>query len=103
MHAPVFLGNEKQYLEECIDSTFVSSVGKFVDQFELEIASYTGVNKAVACVNGTNALHMALMLSGVESEDEVITQPLTFIATVNAISYCGAKPVFIDIERKHWD
>jgi len=99
LHAPVFLGNEKRYLEECIDSTFVSSVGRFVDQFELEIASYTGVNKAVACVNGTNALHMALMLSGVERGDEVITQPLTFIATVNAISYCGAKPVFIDIDH----
>jgi perosamine synthetase len=100
LHAPVFLGNEKKYLEECIDSTFVSSVGKFVDQFELEIASYTGVSKAVACVNGTNALHMALLLSGVESDDEVITQPLTFIATVNAISYCGAKPVFVDIEKE---
>lgn len=100
LHAPVFLGNEKQYLEECINSTFVSSVGKFVDQFELEIAKYTGVNKSVACVNGTNALHIALMLSGVERDDEVITQPLTFIATVNAISYCGAKPVFVDIERE---
>ncbi len=100
LHAPVFLGNEKKYLEECIDSTFVSSVGKFVDQFEEEIANYTGVNKAVACVNGTNALHMALILSGVESDDEVITQPLTFIATVNAIRYCGAKPVFVDIEKE---
>ena len=100
LHAPVFPGNEKKYLEECIDSTFVSSVGKFVDQFEEEIANYTGVKKAVACVNGTNALHMALLLSGVERDDEVITQPLTFIATVNAISYCGAKPVFIDIDRE---
>lgn len=99
LHAPVFLGNEKQYLQECIDSTFVSSVGKFVDQFELEIARYTGVKRAVACVNGTNALHMALLLSGVERNDEIITQPLTFIATVNAISYCGAKPVFVDIDR----
>jgi len=99
LHAPVFLGNEKRYLEECIDSTFVSSVGNFVDQFELDIANYTGINKAVACVNGTNALHIALMLSGVESDDEVITTPLTFIATVNAIRYCGAKPVFIDIDH----
>ncbi len=100
LHAPVFLGNEKQYIEECIDSTFVSSVGKFVNQFELEIARYTGVNNAVACVNGTNALHIALMLSGVDGDDEVITTPLTFIATVNAISYCGAKPIFVDIERE---
>ncbi|MBN1183234.1 MAG: LegC family aminotransferase [Bacteroidales bacterium] len=99
LHAPVFLGNEKRYIEECIDSTFVSSVGKYVDQFELEIAKYIGIGNAVACVNGTNALHIALMLSGVESDDEVITTPLTFIATVNAINYCGAKPVFVDIDH----
>lgn len=98
LHEPVFIGNEKKYIEECIDSTFVSSVGKFVDQFEEEIAKYTNVKKAVVCVNGTNALHMALLLSGVKSDDEVITQPLTFIATTNAISYCGAKPVFVDVD-----
>ncbi len=98
LHAPVFLGNEKKYLEECIDSTFVSSVGKFVDQFEQRMAEYTGAKKAVACVNGTSALHLALKLVGVEPETEVITQPLTFIATANAINYCGAKLVFLDVD-----
>ena len=98
LHAPVFNGNEKKYLNECIDSTFVSSVGKFVDEFELKIAEYTGAKKAVVCVNGTNALHLALMMVGVEKETEVITQPLTFIATANAISYCGAHPVFLDVD-----
>lgn len=98
LHAPVFAGNEKKYLEECIDSTFVSSVGKFVDEFEIKMADYTGAQKAVVCVNGTNALHMALMLVGVERDTEVITQPLTFIATANAISYCGAHPVFLDVD-----
>jgi aminotransferase in exopolysaccharide biosynthesis len=112
LHAPVFNGNEKKYLEECIDSTFVSSVGKFVDEFEFKMAEYTGAKKVVACVNGTNALHLALKLVGVESGSEVITQPLTFIATANAISYCGAKPVFLDVDidtmglspesLKHW-
>lgn len=99
LHQPLFIGNEKKYLEECIDSTFVSSVGKFVDLFEQKIAAYTGTKKAVVCVNGTNALHIALKLVGVEQHDEVISQPLTFIATANAISYCGARPVFIDVDR----
>ncbi len=99
LHEPTFRGNEKKYLEECIDSTFVSSVGKFVDLFEEEMAKYTGAKKAVACVNGTNALHLALKLVGVEPDTEVITQPLTFIATANAISYCNAKPVFIDVDK----
>ncbi len=85
-------------MEECIDTTFVSSVGKFVDKFEEKMAEYTGATKAVACVNGTNALHLGLKLVGVEPGDEVITQPLTFIATANAISYCGAKPVFLDVD-----
>lgn len=98
LHAPVFKGNEKKYLEECIDSTFVSSVGKFVDQFEFEIAKYTGAKKAVVCVNGTNALHLALKMAGVERDTEVITQPLTFIATANAIAYCDAQPVFLDVD-----
>lgn len=98
LHAPVFNGNEKAYLNEIIDSTYVSSVGKFVDQFENEIAKYTKATKAVACVNGTSALHLALKLSGVEPGDEVITQPLTFIATANAINYCGALPVFLDVD-----
>lgn len=98
LHAPVFVGNEKKYLEECIDSTFVSSVGKFVNKFEEITADYTGSKKAVVCVNGTEALHIALMLSGVKQGDEVITQPLTFIATVNTISYIHATPVFVDVD-----
>ena len=99
LSVPVFTGNEKKYLEECIDSTFVSSVGKFVDRFEEMVAEYTGAKKAVVCVSGTNALHMAMMLVGVERNDEVITQALTFIATCNAISYIGAHPVFIDVDK----
>lgn len=99
LHEPRFAGNEKQYINECIDSTFVSSVGKFVDRFEVEMAQFTGAKKAVVCVNGTNALHMALMLAGVTQDEEVIMQPLTFIATANAISYCKAHPLFVDIDK----
>lgn len=98
LHAPLFIGNEKKYLNECIDTTFVSSIGKFVDRFEEKMAAYTGAKKAVVCVSGTNALHMAMMLVGVERDDEVLTQALTFIATCNAISYIGAHPVFIDVD-----
>lgn len=97
---PKFIGNEKKYLNECIDTTFVSSVGKFVDRFEEEMAHYTGAKRAVVCVSGTNALHMALMLVGVERDDEVLTQALTFIATCNALSYIGAHPVFLDVDVK---
>ena len=96
---PVFAGNEKKYLEDCIDTTFVSSVGKFVDRFEKDMAEYAGCKKAVVCVSGTNALHMSMMLVGVERDDEVLTQALTFIATCNAISYIGAHPVFIDVDK----
>lgn len=99
LHAPVFFGNEKKYLEECIDSTYVSSVGKFVDRFEEMMSLYTGSKKAVVCVNGTNALQIALQMVGVKKEDEVLTQALTFIATANAISYCGARPVFLDVDK----
>ena len=99
LHEPKFVGNEKKYLHECIDSTFVSSVGKFVDEFEDQIASYTGVKYAIATSNGTSALHISLLLAGVEDGDEVITQPLTFVATCNAISYCGANPIFVDVDR----
>ncbi len=99
LHSPVFIGNEKKYLKECIDSTFVSSIGKFVDKFENEIAKFTGVKRAVLCVNGTNALHISLKLTGVSSGDDVLTQSLTFIATSNAIRYCNANPVFIDVDR----
>lgn len=99
LHEPRFVGNEKKYLNECIDSTFVSSVGKFVDRFEQEVATYTGAKYAVATANGTSALHISLLLAGVQNNDEVITQPLTFIATCNAISYCNAKPVFVDVDK----
>ena len=98
LHAPVFNGNEKKYLNECIDTTYVSSVGKFVDLFEEQIADFTGAKKAVSVVNGTAALHAALTLVGVKPGDEVITQSLTFIATCNAISYCGALPAFVDVD-----
>jgi len=99
LHEPRFIGNEKAYLNECIDSTFVSSVGKYVDRFEKELAEYTGARYAVATVNGTSALHIALILSGVTQEDEVITQPLTFVATANAIKYIGASPIFVDVDK----
>lgn len=96
---PKFIGNEKKYLNECIDTTFVSSVGQFVDRFEKDMATYTGAKRAVVCVSGTNALHMSLMLVGVKRDDEVLTQALTFIATCNALSYIGAHPVFLDVDR----
>jgi len=99
LHEPVFFGNEKKYLAECIDSTFVSSVGKFVDQFEQMMVEYTGGKYAIATVNGTAALHIALKLVDTDENCEVITQPLTFIATCNAISYCNAKPIFVDVDR----
>lgn len=98
LHEPRFLGNEKAYLSDCIDSTFVSSVGKYVDRFEKEFASYIGSKYAIAVVNGTAALHISLYLADVKQNDEVITQPLTFIATCNAISYLNAKPVFVDVD-----
>ena len=99
LHEPVFAGNEWEYLKECIDSTFVSSVGKFVDQFETDLAQYTGANHAVATVNGTAALHIALKLAGVVSGDEVLIPALTFVATANAVSYCNAFPHFVDSEE----
>lgn len=98
LHEPHFGGNEKAYLNHCIDTTFVSSVGEYVDRFEKEFAEYTGSRYAIATVNGTAALHISLLLAGVSKGDEVITQPLTFIATCNAISYSGAKPVFVDVD-----
>ncbi len=99
LHPPIFRGNEKKYLNECIDTTFVSSVGKFVNQFEEMVAEFTGAKYAIAAVNGTAALHMALILADVKPKDEVITQALTFIATANAISYCHATPVFVDVDK----
>jgi len=100
LHEPRFWGNEKKYVADCIDSTFVSSVGKYVDKFEEMTAEYTGAKYAIATVNGTAALHIALLLADVKADDEVITQPLTFIATANAINYCNAKPVFVDVDKE---
>ena len=98
LHEPVFFGNEKKYLLNCIDSTFVSSVGEYVNQFEFEMAKFTNTKRSIAVVNGTSALQVSLRLAGVKSDDEVITQALTFIATANAISYLNAQPIFIDVD-----
>ena len=100
LHEPSFNGNEWVYLKECLDSTYVSSVGKFVDQFENDLASYTGTKYAISVVNGTAALQIALKLSGVQSGDEVLIPALTFIATANAVSYCNAVPHFVDSEEQ---
>ena len=100
LHAPVFAGREREYVTDTIESTFVSSVGAYVDRFERDIAACTGSPRAVATVNGTAALHIALQLAGVRAGDLVITQPLTFIATCNAIAYCSAEPLFIDVDRE---
>lgn len=99
LHEPRFIGKEKEYVNAAIDSTFVSSVGEFVNTFEKKICQYTGAKHAIATVNGTAALHMALIVAGVEPGDEVITQPLSFVATTNAIAYCSATPVFLDIDH----
>ncbi|WP_445383554.1 LegC family aminotransferase [Robiginitalea sp. IMCC43444] len=100
LHEPRFTGNEKKYVEQCIDSTFVSSVGEFVGQFEDAVADFTGAAFGIATVNGTAALHTALHLVSAGPGDEIITQALTFVATCNAISYTGARPVFVDVERE---
>lgn len=100
LHEPRFAGNEKKYVMDCLDSTMVSSIGEYVDRFERMICEYTGVGYAVATVNGTVALHVALKLAGVNQGDEVITQPLSFVATANAISYCGASHVFLDVDKE---
>lgn len=99
LHEPRFWGKEKEYLNNCIDSTFVSSVGEYVDKFEKEIAEFTGAEYAVATVNGTAALHIALLLAGIGQGDEVITQALTFVATCNAINYTGAHPILVDVDK----
>lgn len=96
LHEPLFSGNENKYVQECIDTGWVSSVGKFVDRFEADLAAYTGVKRAVAVVNGTAALHVCLILSDVQSDDEVLVPALTFIATANAVTYCHAVPHFVD-------
>ena len=99
LHAPYFGGNEKQYLLDTIDSTFVSSVGAYVNRFEEMMAELTGARYAIAMTNGTTALHLSLVAAGVQYQDEVITQPLTFVATANAITHAGATPVFVDVDR----
>lgn len=99
LHEPRFSGNEKRYLADCIDTTYVSSVGAYVDRFEAMMCEITGARAAIATVNGTAALHMALILAGVRDDDEVITQPLSFVATCNAIAYQRAHPVFVDVDR----
>ena len=99
LHEPRLDGNEWIYLKECLDSNYVSSVGKFVDQFEQSLANYTGAKYAISVVNGTAALHVALKLAGVNSGEEVLSPALTFVATANAISYLGAIPHFVDSEE----
>lgn len=99
LHAPVFCERDREYVVDTINSTFVSSVGAYVDRFECDMAAYTGSPRAVATVNGTAALHVALQLAGVRQGELVLTQPLTFVATCNAIAYAGAEPVFIDVDR----
>jgi perosamine synthetase len=98
LHEPLFVGNEKKYVMDAINSTFVSSVGAYVDKFENILAQQTGAKYAIATNNGTSALHIALLMAGVKPNDEVITQPLTFVATANAISYTNAKCVFLDVD-----
>mgnify|MGYP003615736841 FL=1 len=100
LHEPTFNGNEWAYVRECLDTGWVSSVGKFVDRFEEELAAYTGVKRAVAVVNGTAALHICLKLAGVEQADEVLIPSLTFVATANAVAYCGAIPHIVDCEER---
>lgn len=100
LHEPCMQGNEWKYLKECLDTNFVSSVGKFVDRFEADLAAFTGARHAVAVVNGTAALHIALQLAGVQPGDEVLTPALSFAATSNAIAYCGATPHFLDSEER---
>lgn len=100
LHEPRFIGNEKQYVLDTIESTFVSSVGAFVTEFEEKMQNFTGAKRAVATVNGTAALHVALLMAGVKRDDLVVTQALTFVATCNALSYIGAEPLFVDVSLK---
>jgi len=100
LHEPSFIGNEWRYVKECIDTGWVSSVGKYVDRFESMLCIYTGAKRAIAVMNGTAALHMCLKLVGVEQNDEVFLPTLTFVATANAVTYCGAMPHFVDSEEE---
>ena len=98
LHRPLFKGSEEEYLEKCIKSNFVSSVGQYVNKFEQGVANFVGSSYGVATINGTSALHAALHVGGVRENDEVITQALTFVATSNAILYAGANPIFLDVD-----
>ena len=100
LHEPRFIGKEKEFVSQTIDSTFVSSVGQYVNQFEEDLAKYTGSKRAIAIVNGTSALHLSMLMAGVKPGDYVITQALTFVATCNAIHYCQAEPILIDVDKK---
>ena len=100
LHEPLFGGNEWNYVRECLDTGWVSSVGKFVDRFENELAIYTGAKRAIAVVNGTAALHICLKLIGIEVGDEVLIPTMTFVATANAVSYCGGIPHFVDSDEQ---
>src|SRR6202046_1282566 len=102
LSVPEIRGNEWRYVKDCLDSSWVSSVGSFVDRFEQMVAQQVGTKHAVATVNGTSALHIALLVAGVQPDDEVLVSTLTFIAPVNAIRYAGAWPVFIDAEPDYW-
>jgi perosamine synthetase len=101
--APVLAGNEKTYVMDCLESTWISSRGKYIEKFETAFADFCGVKHARSCTNGTTALHLALLALGVDPDDEVIVPTLTFVATANAVRYCGAHPVFIDAEPRTWN
>jgi perosamine synthetase len=101
--APALVGNESAYVKDCIESTWISSSGEFVEKFESEFATYCGVNHGIACANGTMALHLALLAFGVRTGDEVIVPTLAFVAVANAVAYCGAVPVFVDSETRTWN
>lgn len=101
--APMLNGNEKAYVMDCLDTTWISSNGKYIERFESAFAEFCGVKHAAACCNGTMALHLALMALGVSRGDEVIVPTLTFVATANAVTYCGARPVFVDSEPETWN
>jgi perosamine synthetase len=100
---PVFIGNEKKYVDDCMESGWISSAGKYVELFETGFAEFCGVKHAIACCNGTVALHLALLAFGVQPGDEVIVPTLTFVATANAVAHCGAHPVFVDSEPETWN
>lgn len=100
---PVFAGNEKKYVQDCLDTTWISSNGKYIDEFERQFADYIGVEHTISVCNGTVALHVALLALGVKPGDEIIVPTLTYIATANSVSYCGARPIFVDSELSCWN